>query len=102
LPSIAGTAAFGAIWESEIGDEVMHYLTKNPAKAHQIVSLSPISQVREIGRIEAAITAGRSVSTAPPPPSQVGGNTSGVTKKPQDMNYDEFVAYRRRQIAQRR
>lgn len=102
LPSIAGTAAFGAIWESEIGDEVMHYLTKNPAKAHQIVSLSPTGQVKEITRIEAAIQAGKTVSAAPAPPATVGGTNSGITKKPEEMSYDEFVAYRRRQIAQRR
>jgi len=101
LPGLMGTPAFGAMWESEIGDEVMHYLTKNPAKAHQIVSLSPIGQVREIARIEASIQAGRTTSAAPAPPAQVGGSGAGH-KKPEDMSLDEFFAFRRRQIAQRR
>lgn len=102
LPNILQTHAFGAILESDHGAEVMYYLGKNPAKAHQLVSLSPMAQVREIGRIETMLSTGRAVTGAPPPPDTVGGNKGGASKDPTKMNYDEFVAYRRRQIAQRR
>ena len=102
LPGIIGTPAFGAIWESNIGAEVMYHIAKNPEKAHQIMALSPVGQVREIARIEAAIEAGRTVSSAPPPTESVGGGKGTATKDPGDMNIDEFFKWRRKSIAQKR
>lgn len=102
LPGLQGTPAFSAILESELGAEVMYYLGKNPGRAHQIVALSPIGQAREIGRIEAALQSGKIVSSAPPPPSTVGSGKGGAARDPAKMSYDEFVAFRRKQIAQRR
>lgn len=101
LPGIVGTPAFGAIWESSIGADVMYYIAKNPERAHQIMSLSPVGQVREIARIEAAIEAGKTVSSAPPPPNTVGGSKGTATKDPADMTYQEYVTWRRRSLAQK-
>jgi hypothetical protein len=80
----------------------MYFLGKNPARAHQIVSLSPVGQVREIGRIEASLAAGTAVSSAPPPPEAVGGTKGGGPKDPAKMSYSEFVEWRRRSEARRR
>jgi hypothetical protein len=102
LPPMRDTAAFNAMLESDVGADVLYYLSKNPAKAFQIVALSPLSQVREIGRLEAAILNGRTVTGAPPPPDAVGTGKGGANKDPQRMSYDEFVAFRRKQIAARR
>lgn len=102
LPGIVGTPAFGAIWESKIGADVMYHIAKNPEKAHQIMALSPVGQIREIARIEAAIEAGRTVSSAPPPPETVGGGKGTATKDPAAMNYKEFVEWRHRSLAQKR
>ena len=93
LPGLQGTPAFGAILESEMGAEVMYYLGKNPARAHQIVSLSPLAQVREIGRIEASLSTGKSVTQAPPPPSSVNAQTGTATKSPERMTVDEYYAH---------
>lgn len=101
LPGIIGTPAFGAIWESKIGEDVMYHIAKNPARAHEIVAMSPVGQIREIARIEAAIEAGKTVSQAPPPPESVGGGKGTATKDPSAMTYDEFVSWRRRSIAQK-
>lgn len=90
LPGLQGTPAFGAIFESEQGAEVLYYLGKNPAKAHQIMSLSPLAQVREIGRIEAALSAGNTVSKAPPPPESVSARTGTATQEPRTV--DEYYA----------
>lgn len=98
LPGIINTPAFQAIYESDIGADVMYYLANNPQKAHQIVALSPIGQVREIARIEASIQNGRTVTSAPPPPNTVGGGPSSGTKDLSRMNYDDFVKERRRQL----
>ncbi len=102
LPGIQGTPAFSAILESDRGAEVMYYLGKNPATAHRIASLPPLAQVKEIGRIEAAIDAGKTVTSTPPPPAKVSSGESAATKDPSRMSYDEFVAYRRKQIAAQR
>lgn len=101
LPGIQGTPAFAAILESEVGAEVMYYLGKNPVKAHHLASLSPIGQAVEVGRIEAAIKNGKLVSSAPPPPSTLSGK-GGATTDPARMSYDDFVAWRRKDIAKRR
>ncbi|MEY4760399.1 MAG: hypothetical protein RLZZ200_255 [Pseudomonadota bacterium] len=102
LPPIRNTPAFSAILDSEKGAEIMYFLGKNPARAHQIVSLSPVGQVREIGRIEASLAAGTAVSSAPPPPEAVGGTKGGGPKDPAKMSYSEFVEWRRRSEARRR
>ena len=97
LPGLQGTPAFGAILESEMGAEVMYYLGKNPARAHQIVSLSPLAQVREIGRIEASLSTGKSVTQAPPPPSSVNAQTGSATREPRtvDEYYEQITRSRR-------
>jgi hypothetical protein len=103
LPGMQGTPAFQAVLESEHGAEVMYYLGKNPMRAHQIMALSPIGQIREIGRLEAAVSTGKMVSSAPPPAANV--NTASATpgkKDPSKMTYAEFVDWRRGQIARRR
>ena len=97
LPGLQGTPAFGAILESEMGAEVMYYLGKNPARAHQIVSLSPLAQVREIGRIEASLSTGKSVTQAPPPPASVNAQTGSATREPRtvDEYYEQITRSRR-------
>lgn len=93
LPGLQGTPAFQAILESEQGAEVAYYLGKNPARAHQIAAMSPIAQVREIGRIEAAISSGKVVSNAPPPPASVDAKSGTATKDPQRMTVDEYYRH---------
>ena len=102
LPGMVNTPAFTAAWESEHFAAIANHLAEHPEKAHQIVALSPVGQIREIARIEAAIQAGKVVSSTPAPPSTVGGVKGAGTKDPASMSYDEFVAFRRKQIAQRR
>jgi len=103
LPPIVGTAAFDAIMDSgERAPDILNYLAINPVKAHEIAALSPIAQAKEVGRIEAAIASGRLVSNAPPPPQAIGSGGGSAPKDPSQMNYDEFVRFRRKQIAARR
>ena len=99
---MVNTPAFTAAWESEVFADIANHLAEHPEKAHQIVAMTPVGQVREIARIEAAIQAGKIVSSTPPPPSTVGGAKGTGTKDPADMSIDEFWAHRRRQIAAKR
>jgi hypothetical protein len=66
----------GAAAESEVGHEILYHLGKNPAESARIASMSPFAQAKEIGKIEAKLTATppKSPSKAPPPVVPVGGN----------------------------
>lgn len=61
-----------AIKESEAGADIAYHLAKNPDEARRIAGLSPYSQIRELGRIEAGLTA---TSTTP--------QTKPLTKAPE-------------------
>lgn len=105
LPPLAqvNPPLFAAILEHEQMPELTYYLGKNPGEAHRIAALPPARAILEMGKIAAKLPANqpRQTSNAPAPPAQVGGG-SGSTKDPSRMSYDEFVAYRRKQIAARR
>lgn len=72
-----------AIRTSEDGAAVAYHLAKNPTEAHRIAGLNPLVQVRELGRLEARLSASRApetspqiklISDAPAPTPQVRGN----------------------------
>ena len=96
-------ALFATIIGHEQMPELTYFLGKNPAEAHRIANLPPARAILEIGALAAKLTRNppRS-SNAPPPPAQVSGGTATVKKDPSQMSYDEFVEYRRKQIAARR
>lgn len=92
-----------AILSADSPARVFHALGKAPDEARRIASLDPLSQIKAIAKIEAALSRpAPQVSKAPPPGKPVGTSSSTGEKDPSDMSYDEFVKYRRRQIAQRR
>lgn len=92
-------AIIEAAAESPYGADILYHLAKNPALAQDIVKLSPAGQAREIGRLEAKLTAPApkpKVSNAPPPITP----GSGDAPPPPDLasaSYEEYVALRRKQ-----
>lgn len=69
----------GAIMESDIGPEVAYFLGSNPKEVARIFALSPASQAREIGKIEANLTTNppvKKTSSAPNPISPVGSRST--------------------------
>lgn len=96
-----------ALMEAENGDDIAYYLGSNPKEAERIARLPPLSQVREIGKLEAKLAAKpvnpKTPSNAVAPIKPVGGSASPSTKKLVDVeDQDEFEKRRRVQIAQRR
>jgi hypothetical protein len=89
----------GAIQDSETGHEIAYYLGQNPKESARIAKLPPISQVREIGRLEFKVQSPkqRETTKAPAPTAPVGGKDTPSVKL-EDMNYAEYKAYRERQI----
>ena len=80
-PSIRITPMMAeAIQSSEAGPDVAYYLGANPKEAERISRLSPISQAKEIGKLEAKLVSDPPVkrtSSAPAPISPVTAKGSG-------------------------
>ena len=80
-PSIRITPMMAeAIQSSEAGPDVAYYLGANPKEAERISRLSPISQAKEIGKLEAKLVSDPPVkrtSSAPAPISPVTAKSSG-------------------------
>ena len=94
---------------SDIGPDVAYYLGVNEKEASRISDMSPVLQAREIGRIEAKLTANpptKRTTPAPAPISPVTARTSGNpsydTTDPRSIKAmstsDWIEADRRRQI----
>lgn len=92
-----------AIVTSEEGAAVAYHLASNPDEAHRIAALSPLAQIREIGRIEGRIAAEKQsaqsageqpkkISDAPTPAPQ-GRGQGGRFKVAADT--DDFAAFER-------
>ncbi len=85
--------------DSEVGHDIAYYLGKNPKEAARIAKLPPITQVREIGRLEIKIQTPkqRETTAAPAPTRPVGGNEAPSVKL-EDMTYEQYRAYRLKQL----
>jgi len=68
------------IHSSDIGPELAYYLGSNPKDADRIARLSPLSQAKEIGKIEAKLAAEppmKKTTSAPAPITPVTARSSG-------------------------
>lgn len=95
---------------SDVGPDLAYYLGQNPKEADRISGLSPFLQAKEIGRIEAKLSAeppSKKTSSAPAPikPITARNANPGVTdttdpRSTQTMSVSEWIeAERRRQMA---
>jgi len=88
--------------EMETGAEVLYHLGKNPDVAREISRLSPFSQAREMGRIEATLAAkaksGETVSKAPGPAPKLAAGNPSVKKSLDELEGAAYNAARRKYI----
>ena len=66
---------------SEIGPELAYYLGSNPKEAERISRMTPLSQAKEIGKIEAKLVSAppvKKTTSAPAPISPVTARSSGA------------------------
>lgn len=97
------------IAESDLGPQVAYYLAKNKDEAARIAGLSERAAAREIGRIEARISAkpiSPPVSKAPPPPPKIEAADGTVAVRPDSSDSDklsdaEWAKKRNAQLARR-
>lgn len=101
-PAVPVTPAMAeVIAESDMGPDVAYWLGKHPQEARRIAGLSPIAAAREIGKIEAKLSAPpppKKTTAAPPPPTTVRGAAAPVVD-PEKMSMDEWVKWRSQQLS---
>ena len=71
-------------------------LAENPHEARAIASMSVVEQYMEIGRMSERMSkpAPKRTTQAPEPIKPITGGGAPVAKRPEDMSYAEFKAYR--------
>lgn len=97
----------GAIVESEMGPEVAYWLGKNQAESARIAKLSPVQQVKELGKIEARLEAPPAPepkpSAAPEPITPVGGKATTASDEPSERDdIATWIRKRQKQVHGRR
>ena len=89
--------------ESEIGPKLGYALAKDLAEAQRIFGLPPLQQVKALAKLDLELSGTvtppvkqvTKASAAPPPIKPLAGGTSApVVKKPSEMSFQEFVAWR--------
>lgn len=89
-----------AMADTAISHDIAYYLGTHRDEAKRIAGLTNAQQVREIDKIAATLTAPKQPTKAPQP--IVPNASKGTVKKDiSEMSYSEFVAERKRQIANR-
>lgn len=92
-----------AIMEAENAEDVAYYLGKNLKEAQRIAALPPVSQIREIGKIEAKLLAAppkpKSPSKAPAPITPLTGATPVASDVPSETDdYPTWFKKRQKQV----
>ena len=89
-----------ALMEADNGEDIAHYLGSTPKEAQRIAQLPPLSQVREIGKLEAKLLSEpvkpKAPSKAPAPITPLTGTASLATDVPSEED-DTAAWIRKRQ-----
>lgn len=91
-----------AMADTDNAADIAYYLAKNKDEAARIAALPPISQAREIGKLEVVLEQRKSapvskkITTAPDPIKPLKGG-DGTRKSMNDMDYAEFERARNEQ-----
>lgn len=97
-----------AVMEAENAEDVAYYLGKHLDLARKIAAMSPVSQIREIGKIEAKLLADpptkpKTPSKAPAPITPLKGNAPVATDVPSENDdMDAWVRKRNKQVQAKR
>lgn len=84
------------IKESEVGADVAYHLGKNPREVTRLAQMSGKQLAKEIGRLEARLTAPRAAANVPPAPVRpVNGIAAGGSADPGTMSMSEYAAWRK-------
>lgn len=86
-----------AILDSELGPQLTYHLAKNPDVVKKLAGLSPVAQIREIGRLEAEVQKAptKPVTKAPTPITPTRGSGGQFTKDESTMGAAEWAEFYR-------
>lgn len=93
-----------AIMESDLGPKLAYHLATNPEEAVRIAQMTPMGQVRALGRLEERLVkAPKTIqATQAPAPIKPASGRTNVSRDPDSMSAEEWVAWRNKQIAAKR
>jgi hypothetical protein len=93
-------AAWFAILETSNSADILYHLAKNDEEAKKFAALSPYAQAKEIGKLEDRLSAKPPLKTsnAPEPIKPIEGGHN-LTKKLEDMTYEEMLEHDRKRGA---
>jgi hypothetical protein len=94
-PSVPISSAMAeVIADSDIGPQLAYHLAENKDAAARIAAMSPVQAARELGKIEARLTAAKDapkpVSNAPPPPPRIASAGTDGEVRPDDPSSDKL------------
>jgi hypothetical protein len=95
----------GVIKASEKGPELAYYIAKNPQLVARLASKSVPQRLAELGRIEAELSRPPpppKVTTAPAPPTPIGGGPAQTVKLDEVKDIDEWMARRTKELREKR
>ena len=92
-----------AVKESDLGPEIVYHLDTNPADARRLAGLSPWAAVREIGKLEAKLSAAPpkeplKTSRAPEPIQQTAAGRTDVSADLSTLPTDDYIAKRNAEL----
>ena len=92
-----------ALMEADNGEDIAYYLGSHPKEAQRIAQLNPLSQVREIGKLEAKLLSKpvepKVPSKAPAPITPVSGTAANVLDGPTEQDdYPTWLRKRQKQV----
>ena len=94
-----------AMAEADNGADIAYYLSKNPKELQRITALAPRSQIREIGKLEAKLSATpatpKQPSKAPAPITPVSGTAQPESGIRDGMSFEEFRKVRNKQLGRK-
>lgn len=93
-----------ALRDSDHSADLLYHLCKNTAEAEKLAKLTPLAQIKELGRLEAKFEQKpaptpppRRVTQAPEPVAAVGGKHS-VAPDPDNLSDDEWLTQERERL----
>ena len=105
-PAIAINANMAEdIAASDLGPQLAYYLGKNPELAYQIARLPARAAARELGKIEAKLSAPKAapaLTKAPPPPPKLAASDPEIERDPEKMTPSEWRVMRDKEILRQR
>ncbi len=89
--------------ESEVGPQIGYHLAKDLQNAQRIQGLPPLQRVKELTKLELAISGTMTspdkpkpaVSKAPVPPKQIAGKSPTMAKNEPPMDFSEYEKWRK-------